>query len=62
VTACACESSLCHHADECCPNEGSTPAPVQYLYGELMCPECIAAYIAAGYGVNEDGSRIEVAS
>ncbi len=62
MTACACESSLCHHADECGPTEGSTPAPVQYLYGEAMCPECIAHYVAQGYGINEDGSPMPVAS
>lgn len=62
MNACSCESSLCDHGNESCQREGTTPAPVQYLYGELMCPHCIGHYIAEGYGVNVDGSKMSTDS
>lgn len=54
VPNCQCENSHCDHGEHACQREGAILAPVQYLYGSPMCQFCIDAYVAAGYGVDQD--------
>ncbi len=48
---CQCENSNCDHGDDQCSRPATRPAPVMWLENEPMCEECIAAYIAGGYGI-----------
>jgi hypothetical protein len=54
---CRCENSTDGHGFDPCLRPATRPAPIMYLEGEPMCEECIAAYIADGYGISAERRR-----